>query len=85
MEHAAIESQLDDLASEIDSIVAQTTFNGVALIDSIYTSKSFQIGSETTDVMRVSISSNHTAASLAVADSDLAVNVRNSRARRPTS
>ena len=72
-ERAAVESQLDDLAAEIDSIVAQTTYNGVALIDGTYTSKSFQIGSETTDTMTVSISSDHAAASLAVAASDLVV------------
>jgi len=72
-ERDAIESQLDDLASEIDSIVDQTTFNGVALLDGTYTSKQFQVGSETTDTLSFSISSKHTAASLSVADSDLDV------------
>jgi flagellin len=72
-ERAAIESQLDSLAAEIDSIVDQTTFNDVALLDGTYTTKSFQVGSETTDTMTISISSKHTAASLSVADSDLDV------------
>jgi len=72
-ERAAIESQLDDLADEIDSIVNQTTYNNVALIDGTYTDKKFQIGSETTDTMSVSITQNHSAASLAVSDSDLEV------------
>jgi len=72
-EREAIESQLDDLAAEIDSIVDQTTFNNVALLDGTYTSKTFQVGSETTDTLSISISSKHTAASLAVADSDLVV------------
>jgi flagellin len=72
-ERSAIEAQLDDLAAEIDSIVNQSTFNNVNLLDGTYASKSFQIGSETTDTMNVSITQNHSAASLAVADSDLVV------------
>ena len=72
-ERDAIESQLDSLAAEIDSIVDQTTFNNVALLDGTYTSKSFQVGSETTDTMTISISTKHTGASLAVADADLDV------------
>jgi len=72
-ERDAIESQLDDLAAEIDSIVTQTSYNNVALIDGTYTDKTFQIGSETTDTMSISVTSSHTAASLAVSDSDLDV------------
>ena len=72
-ERDAIESQLDDLASEIDSIVAQSSYNDVALIDGTYTDKTIQIGAATTDTMTISISSNHQAASLAVADTDLVV------------
>lgn len=72
-ERTAIDSQLDDLADEIDSITSQTSYNNVALIDGTYTGKSFQIGSETTDTMTVAISTNHAAASLAVAASDLVV------------
>ncbi len=72
-ERAAVEAQLDDLASEIDSIVAQSTYNDVALLDATYTSKVLQVGSETTDTITVSISSNHGAASLAVGDTDLVV------------
>jgi len=72
-ERAAVEAQLDDLATEIDSIVAQTSYNGVALIDGTYTDKSFQIGAETTDTMSVSVTQAHDAASLAVSDTDLVV------------
>ena len=43
------------------------------LLDGTYTSKVLQVGSETTDTISVSISSNHGAASLAVADTDLVV------------
>lgn len=73
-ERDAIESQLDQLANEIDSIVSQTTFNNVNLLDGTYANKSFQIGAETTDTMSVSITQNHSAASLAVGDSSLVVN-----------
>ena len=65
-ERAAVKSQLDAFASEIDSIVSQTTFNGVKLLDGTFTSKSFQIGSETTDTMTVNMTQNNSAASLAV-------------------
>jgi len=72
-EREAVESQLDDLATEIDSIVSQTSYNGVALIDGTYTAKSFQIGSETTDTMTITVTQDHDAASLGVADDDLVV------------
>jgi flagellin len=72
-EREAIESQLDALANEIDSVVDQTSFNGVALLDGTYTGKSFQVGAETTDTMSISISSDHSASSLSVADANLDV------------
>jgi len=72
-ERAAIENQLDDLASEIDAVVSRTTFNSQALIDGTYTSKTIQVGAETTDTLSVSVSTDHGAATLAVGDSDLAV------------
>jgi flagellin len=72
-ERDAVENQLDDLASEIDAIVSRTEFNGVSLIDGTYTGKSFQVGSETTDVLSVGMSQDHAATDLAVADGDLVV------------
>jgi len=72
-ERAAIENELDDLASEVDAIVSRTEFNGNKLINGGYTSKTLQVGAETTDTMTVSISTNHGAGSLKVGDSDLAV------------
>jgi len=72
-ERAAIENELDDLASEVDAIVNRTEFNGNKLINGSYTNKSIQVGAETTDTMTVSISTNHGASNLRVADSDLAV------------
>ena len=72
-ERAAIENELDDLASEVDAIVNRTEFNGNKLINGAYTSKSIQVGAETTDTLTVSIGTNHGASSLKVGDSDLAV------------
>ena len=72
-ERAAIENQLDDLAAEVDAIVSRSTFNGNALLDGTYTSKSIQVGSSTTDTLVVGIAQDHAATDLAVADSDLTV------------
>ena len=72
-ERAAVESQLDDLAAEIDQIVASTTWGGVTLLDASYTGKQFQVGEQATDTLSFSISQDHQAAALSVADSDLDV------------
>ncbi len=58
-ERNAITLQLDQLNSEIDDIVQESTFNDVALIDGSYTGKSFQTGASGTDNFTVSISSAH--------------------------
>jgi len=71
-ERNAIESELDALAAEIDDIVAETTFNGEALLTSVV--KTVQAGSETTDTLVVTITSqSHTAGALTVADSNISV------------
>jgi len=72
-ERAAVESQLDDLASEIDDIVSTTTWGGNKLLDGSFTGKSFQVGEESSDVMSFGITQNHGASGLTVADSDLDV------------
>ncbi|HEC83287.1 MAG TPA: flagellin, partial [Firmicutes bacterium] len=72
-ERAAVESQLDDLAAEIDQIVEQTTWGGVTLLDGTYAGKQFQVGEQATDTLSCSISQDHRAAALSVADSDLDV------------
>ena len=71
-ERAAIEKKLAELASEVDAVVTQTQFDGNTLIDGTYTSKTIQVGAETTDVLDLSISQNHNATATAVADADLA-------------
>jgi flagellin len=72
-ERAAVESQLDDLAAEIDQIVASTTWGGVTLLDGSYTGKQFQVGEQASDTLSFSISQDHRASALSVADSDLDV------------
>jgi len=72
-ERAAVESQLDDLASEIDDIVSTTTWGGNQLLDGSFNGKSFQVGEESSDVMSFGINQNHGASGLTVADSDLDV------------
>jgi flagellin len=72
-ERAAVESQLDELAAEIDQIVAATTWGGTVLLDGNYTGKQFQVGEQATDTMSFGISQSHNASDLSVADSDLDV------------
>lgn len=72
-ERAAIESQLDDLAAEIDQIVEQTTWGGVVLLDGTYKNKQFQVGEQASDTLSFSITQDHRASALKVADSDLDV------------
>jgi flagellin len=71
-ERNAIEDELDALAAEIDDIVDETTFNGVKLLTSV--SKTIQAGAETTDVLKVNVTTaSHTAGALGVADASLVV------------
>jgi len=73
-ERSAIENQLDDLAAEIDSIVDNdTTFNNVNLIDGTFINKSTQVGANAGDTLTLSITSDHDAGSLSVADASLEV------------
>jgi flagellin len=72
-ERAAVESQLDELAAEMDQIVSSTTWGGVVLLDASYTGKQFQVGEQATETLSFSITQDHRAAALSVADSDLDV------------
>ncbi len=72
-ERTAVESQLDDLAAEINQIVDSTTWGGTKLLDGNYTGKQFQVGEQASDTLSFGITQSHTASSLSVADSDLDV------------
>jgi len=65
-ERNAIATEINELTTEIDNIVAETTFNDQALIDGTYINKSFQTGEDTTNTLIFSITSDNTAAGLAV-------------------
>ena len=72
-ERAAVESQLDELASEIDDIVDTTEWGGAKMLDGTFTGKNFQVGQAATDTMAFGITQDHDAAGLSVADADLVV------------
>ncbi len=59
----AIASEINSLASEIDDIVAQTKFNGVALLDNAY-SKTFQVGEGSTETLAVAFTATATSTGL---------------------
>jgi len=92
----AIQDQFNALRSEIDSIVAETTFNGNALIDGTYTGTTFQTGERASETLAVSLSSADSAglgigasvamstqasASAAISALDAAINTLASRAQ----
>ena len=73
-ERTAIENQMDDLAAEINSIVdSDTTFNGVNLIDGTFTNKTTQVGANAGDTLSISLTGDHDAGTLSVADASLDV------------
>ena len=76
-ERNAIKSEIDELSSEVDDIVSETQFNGIALVNGTYTGVSFQTGEGTSDTLSFSITQNHGAASLSVASGDVSNNITN--------
>lgn len=71
-ERNAIDDELDALTSEIDDIVAETTFNGISLLGG--KSLTIQTGAETTDTLFVTVTSaNHDSAQLGVTDASIDV------------
>jgi flagellin len=61
-----IQEEITKLTSTLDDIANNTKFNGQALLDGSYSSKSFQVGANTTDKVTISIG-DMTASSLGVA------------------
>ncbi len=60
----AINTQVGDLAQEIDSIIGQTTFNGQQLLNNNFTNKTFQIGADSSDTLTFSLTATITSADL---------------------
>jgi flagellin len=67
---SAIQNEITDQAKEIDSVVGQTTYNGLNLIDGTF-SATLQVGAGTTDTMAVAISQSFGSASLGVGSLDV--------------
>jgi len=65
-ERNAIKTEIDQLTSEIDDIVSETTFNNTALINGTFTGVSFQTGEGTTNTLVINISQNHSATGLGI-------------------
>ena len=64
-ERAAIKGEIDQLTTEIDNIVGETTFNNINLLDGTY-SASYQTGEGTTNTLSFSIADANYATSLGV-------------------
>ena len=74
-ERNAIKTEIDQLTTEIDNIVAETLFNNIALIDGTYTGISFQTGEDTTNTLVFNVSQDHTQSGLSVASGDVSSRV----------
>ncbi|MDA9719134.1 flagellin [Betaproteobacteria bacterium] len=66
-----IQDEIDQLAAEIDRVSDTTQFNSINVLDGSYNSKVFQIGSNESQTMNISIGSMHTS-TLGVATSNSA-------------
>lgn len=69
-ERAAIKSEIDQLTTEIDDIVRETTFNSITLLDGTYTA-SYQTGEATTNTTHFAITQDAQADALGVASGDV--------------
>jgi len=67
---SAIQTVLNDQATEITSVANQTTYNGISLLNGTF-SASLQVGQATTDVMPIAITQAFSAASLGVGSLDV--------------
>lgn len=65
-DRTALQAEVNQLLTEVDRIATTTTFNGVKLLDGSFTSKDFQVGSESGETIAVTLSG--------AAKSDLGVN-----------
>jgi flagellin len=56
-DRAALDSEVQQLATEIDRVAQNSSFNGVKLLDGSFTAQNFQIGANATSADQISISS----------------------------
>jgi flagellin len=56
-DRAALDSEVQQLATEIDRVAQNSSFNGVKLLDGSFTAQNFQIGANATSADQISIAS----------------------------
>lgn len=59
-DRAALQSEVNQLKSEIDRITSATQFNGQKLLDGTFTGKNFQVGANTNETVAIDISATNT-------------------------
>ena len=59
-DRAALQSEVNQLKSEVDRITAATQFNGQKLLDGTFTSKNFQVGANANETVAISITAANT-------------------------
>ncbi len=60
-DRAALQSEVNQLISEIDRVANTTTFNGLKLLDGSFTAQSFQVGADANQTIGVSVAGANTA------------------------
>jgi flagellin len=53
-DRTALQSEVAQLVAEIDRVAQKTTFNGIALLDGTFTSKTFQVGADAGSTVSIS-------------------------------
>ena len=61
-DRAALQSEVNQLKSEIDRITTATQFNGQKLLDGTFTNKNFQVGANANETISINISATNTSA-----------------------
>jgi len=74
-ERNAIKTELDQLTSELDDIVEETTFNNFKLLDGSFINKSIQTGEKPTNKMIINLSRNNSSEVLNVSSQYVSNNV----------
>lgn len=61
-DRAALQSEVNQLKSEVDRIASTTEFNGLKLLDGTFTSQAFQVGANANQTISVSVAGSSTSA-----------------------
>jgi len=59
-DRAALQSEVNQLKSEIDRITTATQFNGQKLLDGTFTNKNFQVGANSNETVAINVSATNT-------------------------